>query len=213
MPPSTRWPQSPRDLPSGARRPAPPEAPALSRSSQVNFRFDIHTRPKLVVLIFARLDNNLYRDPLDDFHVVAGCVLRRQQAEDGPGCSGNAIHMSLVRAAVRVELDLCLLADAHVFLESCVSLKFAVIHTWSNGTTVSICCSRAQTFNPTTTFFVTSPVTGANILVYPRFNWGLFDSSSFLLRIRHGGKGLSRAGGGDALRPPPGHLRSVPQLP
>src|SRR5271170_6558158 len=91
------------------------EESAPWRSSQIHFRFDIHTRPKLVVLIFARLQNNLYRYPLNDLHVVAGCVFGRQQAEDGPRCSRNAIDMTAVRAAVRVELNLCFLADTNVF--------------------------------------------------------------------------------------------------
>src|ERR1700723_3510171 len=115
MPPLTRWRQSPRDLPWGARAPARKEESALWRSSQVHLRFDIHPRAKLAVPIFTWIENDFYGDALNDFHVVAGCVFGWQQAEDGSRCSGNAVDMTVVRAAVRVEVNRRFLAYAHVF--------------------------------------------------------------------------------------------------
>ncbi len=65
----------------------------MRRSSQIHFRFNVHPRPELAIAIFARVKNDLYGDPLNDFHVVTRSILRWQQAEDGPGCSRNAVHM------------------------------------------------------------------------------------------------------------------------
>ena len=61
---------------------------------------------------------------------------------------------------------------------SCVSLKLAVTHTSSSGTTVRSCCPGC-TFSPTTTVLFTSPVTGATILVYCRFSSACSSSARF----------------------------------
>src|SRR5580698_7238679 len=49
--------------------------------------------------------------------LIAGTLSLRHsyQAEDGSRCSGNAVHMTVIRAAVRVQLNLGPLACVHVF--------------------------------------------------------------------------------------------------
>src|ERR1700739_153193 len=114
-PPSTRWPQSPKDLPWDARLPAPMEESVLWRSSQVHLRFDIHTGSKLVIAIFARLQNDLNRNSLDNLYVISSRIFGWQQAEDRARSSRDAVNMTVVCASVRVELDRRFLANTHVF--------------------------------------------------------------------------------------------------
>ena len=185
------------DLPWGATRPAPTEESVLLRSSQVHFRFDIHPRPKLVVLIFARLQNNLYRYPLNDFHVVTGCIFGRQQAEEGARCSRNAIDMTAVRAAVRVEVNLCFLAHAHVFELGLFEIRGDPHLIEGNHSEHLLPRLDVQSDN---NLFRDLPGYRREYFGVSEIQLRLFDSGSFLVCIRHGGERFG-ARGGDALRP------------
>jgi hypothetical protein len=44
--------------------------------------------------VLARIENDLHRNPLHDFHVVAGGILRRKQTEERAGCPGDAIYVA-----------------------------------------------------------------------------------------------------------------------
>jgi hypothetical protein len=110
--------------------------------------------------ILTRFQHNLDGDTLDDLYVVSRCVFGRQQAEHRTSGARDAVDMPLVGTAIRVAGDLY----PGRMCRSAVSLKLAVIHTSPSGTTVSS-CSPGWTFIPTTTFLVTSPLTGATILV------------------------------------------------
>src|SRR5579864_732494 len=56
-------------------------AVVIQRNSvEVYVRHNVHAWPKSSIPVFARLENDLYRNPLDDLHVVPGGILRRKQA-------------------------------------------------------------------------------------------------------------------------------------
>ena len=128
-----------------------------------------------MVTIFAWLENDLDRNTLDDFYVVTSRVFRRQQAEDGSRSPRNAVHMTAVGAAVRVQGSLPS-GRAHV-----PELRFFEVrgdpHLIQRNHGEH--CSPGSTFNPTTTLLVTSPLTGANILVYPRLSSAWSSSALF----------------------------------
>ena len=51
------------------------------------------------------VEHDLHRDALHDLHVVAGGVLRRQQAEARAGRGGDAVDLAGELAAVGVDVD------------------------------------------------------------------------------------------------------------
>src|SRR5580698_8610436 len=114
MPQSKRSRRSAMDLPWDARQPAPKARSALRSSSQIHLRFHIHPRPKLMITILARFENNLHGHALNDFYVVSRGILRRQKTKQRSGGPRDAIDMPVVGAAVRVKLDLGFLAHPHV---------------------------------------------------------------------------------------------------
>src|SRR6516162_2653099 len=148
---------------SDARPPGRP--PAQLHSSQVHFRHDIHARPKLTVSVFSGLEHDLYRNSLHDFHVISRGIFGWKQTEKRSGGTSDTVDVPSKGAATRIR-------------RSCVSLKFAVIHTSSSGTTVRSCWPGC-TFKPTTTVLFTSPLTGAMILVYCRFSSACSSSARF----------------------------------
>src|SRR5580692_7883426 len=83
-------------------------------SSDVYVGHDIHARPKLVILIFSRFEDNFDRNALDDFYIIAGGIFRRKQAEERPGGAGNAVHVSLESPAARIDVNIGFLPDFHV---------------------------------------------------------------------------------------------------
>src|ERR1700722_19850610 len=76
--------------------------------------FHRHAGAEFVVFVGSRLKHNLYRDALHDFHVIAGGVFGRQQAEAGAAGAGDAINFAFIFAAGGVYLDVDLLTDFHL---------------------------------------------------------------------------------------------------
>jgi hypothetical protein len=62
---------------------------------KVYVRHDVHAGPKLTIAILAGLKNYLYRNPLNNFHVVAGGILRREQTEERAGRPRDAVYLAL----------------------------------------------------------------------------------------------------------------------
>src|SRR5580704_10992199 len=83
-------------------------------SLEVYVRDDVHAGPKLAIPVFAGLENNLYRDSLYYFYVVAGGILRRKQTEEGARGTGDAVHVAFQGLAGRIHMDFRSLSDAHV---------------------------------------------------------------------------------------------------
>ena len=80
-----------------------------------NIRYDVHTWPQLMVpVVLLRLEDDLYWNPLHDLDVVPCGIFRRKQAEQRPGGSGNAVHMTLESSAAGIHVNLCLLPHSHV---------------------------------------------------------------------------------------------------
>ena len=61
------------------------------------------------------VENDFHRHALDDFHVIAGRVFRRQQAEPRAAAGLNAVHVCAQRFAKRVNLNEHRLVGLHVF--------------------------------------------------------------------------------------------------
>ena len=112
---------------------------AAPNSSEVHVGHDIHTRSKLMVPILSRFKNNLHRNPLDNFHVVAGGIFGRKQTEERTGCSRDAVHVAFESCGRWNPREFLLFAQPACAC-SCVSLKLAVTQTSSRGTTVRSCC-------------------------------------------------------------------------
>src|SRR5882724_3018854 len=112
MPPGQRQRQSARDCTWDARPPA--RGAPRRNSSHEYIRHYVHARPKLVVSVLSWLENNLYRNPLDDLDVVARSIFRWQQAEQRSRRASNAIHMTSESPAVRIHVNLCFLPSLHV---------------------------------------------------------------------------------------------------
>ena len=87
-----------------------------------DFGFDGHSQAQLVIAVLAWFENDLYRDALHYFHVIARGIFGRQQASARAAGAGDAVHVAFVGAAVGVHLDFSGLAGAHVF-----QLRFLVI--------------------------------------------------------------------------------------
>ena len=66
-----------------------------------------------MITVFALIENNFYRDPLYDFHIVAGSILRRKQTEERAGCARNAVYMTLQGFAGRINMDFRPLSNSH----------------------------------------------------------------------------------------------------
>lgn len=52
----------------------------LRRSLQEHLGLDGHPQPQVVVVVLSGLEHDLYGHALDDFHVVARSIFRREQA-------------------------------------------------------------------------------------------------------------------------------------
>ena len=160
-----------------------------------------------MVAIFARLQNDLYRNPLNNFHVVAGCIFGRQQAEDGARCSRNAVDMTVVSAAVRVELNRCFLAHAHVFELGLFEIRGDPHLIQGNHREQLL--PRVDIQSDDNLF---RDLAGYRCKYFgvSQIQLRLLDRSSFLLYIRHAPKALWRASR-QRVAARLGHLRSVPQ--
>src|SRR6516225_11050385 len=82
---------------------------AIPYSSQIDLRLNAHARTQRPVAVLARIENDLYRNPLHDFDVVASGILGRQGAEQWTGGAGNAVDVAPVGTAARVHRELHLL--------------------------------------------------------------------------------------------------------
>ena len=61
------------------------------------------------------IDHNLHRDALHNFHVIAGSILRRQEAETCSGSGGDAFNVAFVfSAAIGIHGDNSFLPWAHI---------------------------------------------------------------------------------------------------
>src|SRR6202034_1218176 len=72
------------------------------RSLHVNFGFHGHSQPQRKVFVLSRLQDNFYRYALNDFDIVTGGVLGRQQAQACATGIGKTIDVSVVASAVSV---------------------------------------------------------------------------------------------------------------
>src|SRR5258708_4514797 len=73
-----------------------------------------HARPKAVLLVLARLEDDLHRQPLHDLDVVPGRVLGGEEAEARASGGGDAVHVAAVLPpAVGVHQDHRGLARTH----------------------------------------------------------------------------------------------------
>ena len=66
-----------------------------------------------MIVVLARIEDDLHRNALHDFHIVASRILRRQQAEARAAGAGDAIHFAVVFSAVGVDFNRDALADLH----------------------------------------------------------------------------------------------------
>src|SRR5580658_7944975 len=95
---------------SGCSKPA-------ARSSQLfnpHLRLNRHPRAEFMVLDLALVEHDLHRNALHDFHVVAGGVFGRQQAEALSAGAGHGINVPLVGLAGRIDLNLSRLSRLHL---------------------------------------------------------------------------------------------------
>src|ERR1700685_1577360 len=67
-----------------------------------------------MVAVFSWLENDLHRDSLDDFDVVAGGVFRRQQTEGWAGGPGDAVDVAVQNSTAGVDMNPGFLTNAHV---------------------------------------------------------------------------------------------------
>src|SRR5579864_88397 len=81
---------------------------------EIYVRHHVHAGSKASIPVLARLEKNLYRDALDNFHVVSGCILRREQAEQRTGGAGNAVNMTVQSAPTRINVNIGFLSNLHV---------------------------------------------------------------------------------------------------
>src|SRR5580658_4429547 len=58
----------------------------------INFGNYGHTGPQPVVVILVRFQVDAYGKALHDLHIVAGCVLRREQAQARAAGAGDSRH-------------------------------------------------------------------------------------------------------------------------
>ena len=63
---------------------------------------------------FAGIESDFDRNALNHFHIISSGIFRRQQASDRTACSSNALHVTLISFAVRVNINVGGLADLHV---------------------------------------------------------------------------------------------------
>src|ERR1700722_14229670 len=123
--------------------------------------------------------------PAERFSRSAGCVFGRQQAEDGPRCSRNAIDMTAVRAAVRIEFNLRFLAHAHVFELGLFEIRGDPHLIQGNHSEHLLSGIDVQSDDD-----LFRDLTGDRRKYFgvSQIQLRLFDSSSFLVYIRHGRK-------------------------
>src|SRR5579875_3575991 len=88
-------------------------AARVSALADIHARHGGHARPQPVIRVLARIDIDAHGNPLHDFHVIAGGVLRRQQTKPGPGRAPHGFEFSGVCAAVSIDGELYLVAGLH----------------------------------------------------------------------------------------------------
>ena len=81
---------------------------------EVNIGHDVHAGPKLTIAIFSRIENDFYRNPLNNFHVIASGVFRWKQTEEWARCSRNAVHVSFQSPASGIDVNFRFLTHTHV---------------------------------------------------------------------------------------------------
>jgi hypothetical protein len=81
---------------------------------KVYVRDHIHARSKLTITIFSRLKNDLYRNSLNNFYVIAGGIFGRKQTESRARRSRDAVHVAFEFSATRIHMDFCPLPNLHV---------------------------------------------------------------------------------------------------
>src|SRR3954453_9691089 len=86
----------------------------LDLSLHSNLGYHGHSKTQKELRILAGFENDLNRYTLYHFYVIAGRVLRRQEAEEGSGCAGDVEDMTVVGAAVGVDRNFHRLSGAHV---------------------------------------------------------------------------------------------------
>src|SRR6266853_4410861 len=86
------------------------------KSLYFHFRHNRHPgRQHMLWIDLIWLKDDLDRDPLDDFHVTAGRVLRRNQTESRASPGLNTVHMSLENpVGIRIDIDLNWLAGSNI---------------------------------------------------------------------------------------------------
>jgi hypothetical protein len=113
------------------------------------------------VLAGCEIDAN--RNTLHHLDVVAGRVLRREQAEAFTRRGSQAVDIAFERAVERVDVDVDRLPGS--IRRSWASLKLAVTQTSSSGTTASNDSPGCTRCPGSTLFLPITPLIGAVILV------------------------------------------------
>ena len=67
-----------------------------------------------MVGILSGFEQDSHRQPLDHFHIVAGCVFGWKQAEHRARGSADCIDVSFIVTPIRIDIDLYRLARTHV---------------------------------------------------------------------------------------------------
>src|SRR5271156_6498479 len=80
-----------------------------------DFGFDGHAEAQVVIAVLSFIENDFHGDALDNFHVISGGIFRWQQAGARAAGAGDAVHVTLIRAAVGVHFNFGGLIGAHVF--------------------------------------------------------------------------------------------------
>src|SRR5262249_47533758 len=73
-------------------------------SPQIHLRDDVHARSELKITVLSRLKDDFYRDPLDDFDVIARSIFRRKQTEKRTGRSGDAVDVAFVAPSIGIRV-------------------------------------------------------------------------------------------------------------
>src|SRR5215469_15589377 len=86
---------------------------SVSALADINLRNHRHARPQTMILVLAGIDIDAHRNALHDFHVIAGRIFRREQAETGARSPPYALHFSVVLAAISIHAERHLLPRLH----------------------------------------------------------------------------------------------------
>ena len=88
-----------------------PKPPQLFRNDG---RLDVHAGAQHILAFRVWVQQNLDRNPLHHFHVIARGILGRQEAQTRASRPSNGINMAGESLVIHVNVDLCLLAGMNI---------------------------------------------------------------------------------------------------